>query len=208
MCARLCLFGSPPLGLPLPPDWEPAYNIAPTELLPTVIRQGNQLVARVMVWGWRPAWSKHPILHARAETVLEKPMFRGAMKSRRCVILASGFFEWQGEPGHRQPFYTHVPHRPVFGIPGLYMTSEETNMYEAVAITTEPDSAGAIMHPRMPVILTESDIELFLTTDDLLEAHSMLMMPYPDEMLERYPVAKAVGNARWKSPECITRMSE
>lgn len=207
MCARFSMFGGELPELPLPPDWEPQYNIAPTELVPAVIPVAGGMKPRVMVWGWRPAWAKHMMINARAETVLEKPMFKGSMKSRRCVVAASGYFEWREEQGAKQPYFFHVPDRPTFGIAGLYVTSEETGMYEVVLITTEPNDVAAGFHDRMPAILTGTDINTYLHTADVLEAHSMLMMAFPGELMEIYPVAKHMSNPRWKGADCIRRIA-
>jgi putative SOS response-associated peptidase YedK len=165
-----------------------------------------------MQWGLVPRWQRSdgkrgvaPI-NARAETLLEKPMFRGLTKSKRCIVPASGFYEWRKVDGRKQPYYLTSEDGDPWGFAGLYdLTHDEDNDAAGsfTIITTSANSAVAPVHERMPVILRREDEEEWVSREvtDPVEVEQLLR-PYPEDMLI-YPVSTAVNNTRNNSPELI-----
>ncbi len=184
------------------------FNIAPTQQAP-VIRAGPEGREVAMLrWGLVPSWASDlkvgtKMINARGETAAQKPAFRSAFKQRRCLVPATGFFEWQGEPGRKTPYAITVPGRPVFAFAGLW-ESWRGGDAEAVetftVITTEPNEQVARIHDRMPVILAEADYDAWLF--DTPEAAQSLIRPYALPVALR-AVAKTVGNPRIDTPEVL-----
>ena len=197
------------LAIQLPHTW----NAAPTNTLPVIVEQDGEREAQLMQWGLIPRWAKPgdkkgiaPI-NARAETLSEKPMFRNLIKRNRCLVPANGFYEWKNLGDHKQPYYITVPDDPLFGFAGLYDTyaneqGEETGTY--TIITTEPNELMSALHTRMPVILHKEDEEEWLDPEvtDPLQVERLLV-PYPADEMEAYPVSRKVGNTRNDGPDLI-----
>jgi putative SOS response-associated peptidase YedK len=177
------------------------FNIAPGSEMPVIIHEEkNELV--IMKWGMVPHWTKdihtakRPI-NARAETLAEKPSFKELLKNRRCLVPASGFFEWKKEGNKKIPFYIHLPKSPLFAFAGLYdrWTDPEGNLvFTYTIITTEPNDLIAKIHNRMPSILLpeNEDRWLFkipLSAGDLKE----ILTPFPAENMSMYPVSPLVN---------------
>ncbi len=188
------------------------YNIAPTQPV-MVITNTAPTTLTVQKWGLIPSWSKDPsiastLINARAETLEEKPSFRTAFKRRRCIIPATGFYEWgKGEGKTKQPYYIHLKDTPVFGFAGLWETwhSLDGDMVETCTIiTTEPNDLIRPLHHRMAVILDPEDYDLWLSPDELPPmALKPLLNSYPAEQMAYYPISTLVNNVRNDSPECI-----
>lgn len=157
-----------------------------------------------MRWGLLPSWTKDPkkaplLNNARAETVAEKPSFRSAFKHRRCLIPASGFFEWKLEGKQKQPYYFRREDDKPIAFAGLWETWNEIE--SCTIITTDANAVMAPIHHRMPVVLGVNDYANWMdpAADDLLS----LLTPCPDDELICYPVNKVVNNARNQGPQCI-----
>lgn len=198
--------------------FEPTFNAAPSELLPVVTADDEgQRQLRLLRWGLIPRWSKpgskgvQPI-NARVETLREKPMFRPLLSRRRCIVPASGYYEWRNEGGVKQPYFLTTKDREIFGFAGLY---DETTDPEAVGpaaaaagsytiITAGAHEALASLHDRMPVILRPEHEADWLSPDvtDALEIEQLLN-PRPASEMLTYPVSKAVNNVRNDSPDLI-----
>jgi len=156
----------------------------------------------MMHWGLVPHWAKdimatHRPINARVESLAEKPMFRDLLKSRRCLVPASGFFEWKKEIGRKVLFYIHVKDDPVFGFAGLYdiwrnPAGEILQTY--TIITTAANELVAPLHNRMPVILRQDD-EIRWLSCDLIPAEDInrILAQYPAESMEAYPVSERVN---------------
>ena len=177
------------------------FNIAPGSTNP-VITMHERVEAVMMQWGLVPHWSKeikatHRPINARADSLAEKPMFRELLKSKRCLVPASGFFEWKQEGGHKIPCYVHLKDDPVFTFAGLYDTWSNpagATLSTYTIITTAPNSLMAPIHDRMPVILQSEDEKRWISpgplgADDLHRIFS----PYPEEGMEIYPVSDRVN---------------
>ena len=189
---------------------DPAYNIAPTQSVAVVTeRQGtHQRVLTRMRWGFQPAWMKEkepgkpaPI-NARAETIAERPMFRGALARQRCLIPADGFYEWQEAAGQRakQPYYIHLKDSSLFALAGIYTRGQDAagELWASCAIvTTEPNSLMTSIHNRMPVILPR-DLEAAWLDSTLTDPAFALgcLRPYRADLMEAYPVSPMVSSAR------------
>ncbi len=191
------------------------YNIAPMQNIGAVraAEGGRELV--LLRWGLIPSWSKddkiaNKLTNARAETVAEKPSFRSAFKSRRCIIPASGFFEWKRESKQKQPFYIHPRGEELFSFAALWETwhDPEGEIVESCAIiTTEANELMQPIHDRMPVILNWSGEEQWLDPETSKEDLRSLLVPFASDQMEAYPVSTWVNNAKNQGPKCIEPLS-
>ena len=180
---------------------QPRYNVAPSQSLPVVVRNSpNRLVE--MQWGLIPSWSKEPqaqfsTINARAETVTKSPVFRGPFKSRRCLVPASGFYEWQRTSNGKQPFCIRLKDDDLFAFAGLYdiwRDADGNELYSYTVITTTPNRLVAPIHNRMPVILRRDDEDAWLDNKTEPTRLMSLLAAYPAEEMEAYPVSRALNN--------------
>lgn len=206
------------------------FNIAPTQEVPVVPNDGANRV-QLFRWGLVPRWAKDPsigtkMINARAETVAEKPSFRDALKRRRCLMLADGFYEWRTNPGQKTKTPIHIKLRTgrPFAFAGLWETwtprpeagagkaaspeSRPEPLRTCTIITTEANALMRQFHHRMPVILDREDYALWLTPGPV-EADVLLplLRPYPPEAMVAYPVSTAVNNARHDNADCIVQVA-
>jgi putative SOS response-associated peptidase YedK len=185
-----------------PANLQPRYNICPTTPINTVVAQDGKNGLVPMRWGLIPSWWKKrakdvpATFNARAESVAEKPMFRSAFKQRRCLIPASGYYEWQDTPGGKQPYYfTRRDDLPIT-IAGLWDEWKDIETGERVKsctmIITDANDFVRKIHDRMPVILEREQFGAWLTG----EAGSELLRPAADDVLQKWPVSKRVNSSR------------
>jgi putative SOS response-associated peptidase YedK len=150
------------------------------------------------------------LINARSETVQEKPSFREALKKRRCIIPADGFYEWQRTATRKQPYFFHLGNNLPFGFAGLWdrWRSEDGEVIESCAIlTTEANELLRPIHERMPVILQLEDHELWLDHDARTRGLLMDMLrPYPASEMVAYPVGTQVNKIRSQGPGLVDRM--
>ena len=190
-------------------EMSPRYNAAPSQLLPVILYPPlGQMV--MMNWGFLPRWAestKHPMINARAETVTTKPSFKHAFKSRRCLVLADGFYEWQKTPQGKQPMRFVRKDREPFSMAGIWETWEDTTSGDEWAsfaiLTTEANKVTSQVHHRMPVILSSEQEKVWLDTQSPLESCLNLCRPYPDEYLSVYPVSRKLNSAQFDDPTLI-----
>lgn len=225
MCGRYALYG--PISRlserfaasidALPADFGPRYNAAPMQMLPVVRqRPGGERVAHLLRWGLLPGWAKDPgiatrLINARAETLAEKPAFRAAYRARRCIVPASGFYEWRATPGGKQPYYIQPANDELFGLAGLWerwTRPEGTPIDTFTVITTAANATMQALHERMPVILQPAEYGPWLSRDTAPERLGQLLAPCPDGMLSMHPVSKAVGNVRNEGARLIAPESD
>lgn len=204
--AMVQLFAATP-GNDLPPV--PNYNVCPTNMV-HVIRAsdaGRRLVA--MRWGFVPHWYKTPsdgplLINARADTVAEKPAFRTAIRERRCLIPATGFYEWTVTAEKiRLPWYIHRRDREPIIFAGLWQEWERDGQHltTCAIVTTEANPAMSKVHHRMPVILDPADVALWLGEQG--KGAAPLMHAAPDDALEMYRVDPRVNSNRASGPDLI-----
>jgi len=208
MCGRYSLHAHPDViallyGLSQIPAQQPRYNIAPTAQV-LIIRNPGAAMVR---WGLVPHWAKDPSMgarmnNARAETVAQKPSFREAFRQRRCLIPASGFYEWKLESGRKQPYYIYPSRGQLFSFAGLWeQWNGATGSLETCAIiTTDANGKMAAVHERMPVIVSPGEYSAWLSGDAY---EKVALRPCPDEAIDIRRVSRAVNNARNDGPELI-----
>jgi putative SOS response-associated peptidase YedK len=164
-----------------------------------------------MRWGFQPAWmrgdgQRPPPINARGESLLDRPMFRGAVAHGRCLIPADGFYEWKAVPGRKtkQPMYIRLKGGDLFAFAGLYVQGRDDVGETCVIVTTAANEVLSSIHERMPVIL-ERDAELRWLDRDLEDGRAALsyLRPVPPERFETFPVSSLVSSARNEGPELI-----
>lgn len=220
MCGRFTLTLDPAqlqdlfdfTGLP-PTPVPPRYNIAPTQPVAAVALNPNgQRHLTFYVWGLIPSWAKDPsigsrMINARAETISEKPAFRAAIKRRRCLILADGFYEWQGAGKTKTPMYITLKDRAAFGMAGLWEHWQDASGNEinsCTVITTTPNDLMKPIHDRMPAIIAPRDYDRWLAPGELPEIdRHHLLSPYPPSQMQAVAVSKKVNSPKFDSVECI-----
>jgi putative SOS response-associated peptidase YedK len=193
------------------PNFPPRYNVAPTQPIPIVRLDGGKPAFALARWGFIPAWVKDPrtfslLINARGESVIDKPSFRNAMRRRRCLIPADGFYEWSdGTP--RRPYFVRPKAGGPIALAGLWETWTGPNGEEvdtATIITTPANRLLAAIHDRMPVIVAPDAFNLWLdcaAVDELTAA--ALIAPAAEALLEYHPVSNAVNRAANDSPDLI-----
>jgi putative SOS response-associated peptidase YedK len=179
----------------------PRYNIAPTTDIDVVIDRGKGRELVKMRWGMIPRWwKKSPkelpaTFNARAESVAEKPMFRDSFRSRRCIIPASGFYEWTGPRTNRQPFYFTSPSGEPLAFAGLWdrWRNPETgeDVQSCTIVVTDANLFMREYHDRMPVVLAEGDFDAWLSGNAGLE----ILRPAPEDVLRAWKVSQRVNRA-------------
>src|SRR5690606_27192797 len=180
------------------------FNIAPSQKAPVLRRFNDDLVGAELRWGFLPAWMTNgkPQINARSETVFEKPMFRSAARSTRCMVFASGWYEWQATASGKQP-YAFEPEEPVafagLWTPGRSSDGAADDSY--LVLTTDANETASAVHNRMPVTLK---------TDQWLEwietGNPELLRPF-EGRLQVWPVTRKVGNPRYDAPDCVERLA-
>ena len=203
------------------PRVTPRYNIAPTQPAP-VVRVDREAEARrldLLHWGLIPSWAKDPgigsrMINARAETVADKPAFRSALRYRRCLVAADGFYEWKKIEGQKrkQPYYIHMADRLPFAFAGLWEhweSADEAEIDSCTIITTEPNKLMESLHNRMPVILQPKDFDMWLDPD-LQESDSLqlLLVPCPAEGMTFWPVSTVVNSPANDTPACTEPLEQ
>lgn len=194
-------------------DPAPRFNVAPTQTLPVIVRNSPNRVA-MMRWGLIPSWAKDAsigskMINARAETVAEKPAFRGPLRSRRCLVPASGFFEWKREGDGKMPHFIHLPDEPLFGFAGLYdiwRDPDGQTVQSYTILTTAPNALMSSIHNRMPVILRREDEDEWLDPANTEPEQLLpLLRPYPAEEMAAYPVSRLVNSPQHDTPLVLER---
>ncbi len=187
------------------------YNVAPSQVMPVVTLEEERRL-EFMQWGLVPSWSKDPrkaLINARIEGIQTKPSFRKPIRERRCLIPATGFYEWKNEPGGKTPYHIRRKDARLFAFAGLYDIWKDPDGEEIktfAIVTTAANDLLTQVHNRMPVILSQGQDTLWLETppgeiDLFLES----LQPLPSEKLEIYPVSRKVNSPRYDLPEFIQK---
>jgi len=197
------------------PPLEPRYNIAPTQLIPSILSApGGEKQLQMLRWGLIPSWAKDAkigakLINARAETVSEKPSFKAAFKRRRCLIVADGFYEWQRQEKQKQPYYFRLQNAQLFAFAGLWeqwKSPDEDIINSCTILTTEANDLLRPIHDRMPVILESKDYGLWLDSEAQQPQLQQLLRPYQADLMTSYTVSTKVNNPKNNTPECINSL--
>lgn len=217
MCGRFALFAAGDelaerFQLPESPLLEARYNIAPTQSVAAVrATSGGRELARLR-WGLIPSWASDPtignkLLNARCETVAEKPSFRAAFRQRRCLIPASGFYEWEKNgSGRKQPYFIRPRDGGLFAFAGLWerwLDPQGQAVESCTILTTEANEVMRPLHDRMPVIVGVDDDAQWLDPRAKVDALRALFVPYPGERMEAGPVSSWVSDPKHEGPRCL-----
>jgi putative SOS response-associated peptidase YedK len=197
------------------PDMQPRYNIAPTQELPVIVRNSPNAMA-LMQWGLIPSWSKEPkvsysTINARAENLLKSSVYKKPFQSQRCLVPASGFFEWQQTSAGKQPYYIHLQDTDLFAFAGLYdiwRDKKGQELHSYTIITTTPNDLVAPVHNRMPVILRRDDEDAWLDQDADPARLLSLLTPYPAAEMRAYRVSTWVNSPSNDSPEALEPLEQ
>ncbi|MCX5497518.1 SOS response-associated peptidase [Kaistia dalseonensis] len=192
-------------------EWfPPRYNIAPTQPILVIRADRGERQAALVRWGLIPSWAREPaelplFFNARAETAATKPAFRGPFRHRRCLIPASGFYEWRKDPGgKKQPFYLRPARSKLVAFAGLWEEWADANgnmLDSATILTTDSNADVAAIHERMPVIIGHGDFDRWLGVGEHGgEALADLLTPAPAGTFQAFAVDPRVNNARNDDP--------
>lgn len=196
-----------------PREYVKRYNIALSQMVLTVINDGQQNRMGYMRWGLIPFWAKDPsighrMINARSETIHEKPAFRNAFQKRRCLILADSFYEWEKDSGSKKK----IPNRILlkteepFAMAGLYekwISPVNEEIFSCTILTAEANEMIRPFHDRMPVILNQDGEKHWLDRGESQSFLHSLFVPYPAKEMEYYRVSQVVNNAKNESMNCI-----
>ncbi|MGH8807377.1 MAG: SOS response-associated peptidase [Noviherbaspirillum sp.] len=196
------------------PDVDSRYNIAPGSTILAIRATPEGRAGSLMRWGFIPGWAKDPkavpmLINARGETLAEKPMFRQAFRHRRCLIPASGFYEWKAVPGQKskQPFYISFRDGKPMAFAGLWENARTANgtMVDTCAIiTTSANAVVAPIHERMPLIIDRRDWDTWLGSESAPDAMlKELIRPFDAEYMQAWGVAHAVNKVSNDNPALL-----
>ena len=196
-------------------DWSPRYNVAPTQPVPIIRQKPKEPVRQLSLvrWGLIPSWSKDmsgaaSMINARSETAAAKPAFRDALKSRRCLVPADGFYEWQRTGKTKQPFCFEVNAGSLFAFAGIWDRWKDpggTWVKSCSILTRAANAVTAPVHDRMPVILDPGDYDLWLDPGmtNVLAAGDLLK-PFDAQLMRCYAVSARVNHVANDDAECST----
>ncbi len=193
-------------------DFAPNFNAAPTQDLPVIIKVKGKVVLDLFRWGLIPHWAKdmevsYKMINARAETVAEKPSYKGAFLNHRCLVPASGFFEWEKTETGKVPHYITLKDRKIFAFAGISSTwtspeGETINSFSIVTTTANPLMLK--LHDRMPVIIPRQDEKAWLDNEITdIERLKSLMVPYDAEEMQEHAVSSKVNSPKNNAKELL-----
>ena len=206
-------------GIDLLPD-EPRYNIAPGDdkhpTLVPIVRDSEGGRELVMVrWPFIPAWAKgkhvdYSTANAKGETLADKPTYKRAWQARRCLIPASGYYEWKKVPGqkNKQPYHIQVRDREVFAFAGLWERSRAVDgetVESCAIVTTQPSESIKFIHSRMPVILPQAAYPDWLSGST--DAAARWIKPFTEEPLQAVAISTYVNNPQHNDPRCVAPLT-
>jgi len=203
------------LGDPLP-NLRPQYNIAPSQAVPIVLEGASGRVMGHVRWGLVPSWMRafpkdRPQINARSETISEKPMFRSAYQSRRCLVPANGFYEWRrGRVKDNHPFLIHAQNMAVFAMAGIWETwtaPDGTKVHSMAIVTKDAEASIEAIHHRMPVVLRPENYRLWLAKDGAagLEA---VMKETGQVDLQYHPISTNINKASNDGNDLLTPVDD
>jgi putative SOS response-associated peptidase YedK len=217
MCGRYMIIATPEalralFGYAERPNFPPRYNVAPTQPIPIVRLVDGKRHFALVRWGLLPSWVKDPkkfslLINARGESVCDKPAFRAAMKRRRCLIPADGFYEWQAGGPRKQPYYIRAKSRQPLAFAGLWETWMGPNGEEletATIVTTAANKTLTPIHDRMPAIVPPQAFDLWLDSANVdPKTAEALIVSAPENLLEAYPISTDVNRVANDNPKLL-----
>jgi len=193
--------------------FHPNFNVAPTHQIPAIVSQDNETLLAAFLWGLVPNWAKDPtigsrMINARSETAADKPSFRSALAKRRCIVPADGWYEWQGSPGKKTPFYFSATNDSVLGLAGIYESWKQPDgqlLWSAAILTQAASADFSFIHDRMPVLLAPELQAIWLSApasplNEVLDSAASVE-------IQAWEVPAAVGNVRNNSADLITNQT-
>jgi putative SOS response-associated peptidase YedK len=214
MCGRFSLglvYGfSTRFGVPEVPELKPRYNIAPFQQVPVIVG-GDVKSVRWMRWGLVPHWAKGEefglkLINVRSESAMEKPMFKPLLNRQRCLVPATGFYEWQKQATRKRPYHIRIKDQEYFAMAGIYDTwsKEGKELVTFSILTTAANEAIAPIHDRMPVILRREKEGEWASREVLsADALSDIFHSVPASSIDAYPVSEMVNDSRADHPDMI-----
>ncbi len=201
---------------------EARYNIAPSQPVASVVQppESSERTLKTFRWGLIPPWAKDPtignrLINARSETVAEKPAFRDAFKTKRCLIPANGFYEWQKQTTRKQPYFIRLHDAEALALAGLYQCwtapdpPGQTTIESCTILTTAANQLMQPLHHRMPVIINPADYPLWLDTSlHKPKLFQKLFTPFPAQKMTAHPVSPLVNSPRNNTPQCLKPIDE
>ena len=193
----------------------PRYNVAPSQHVLAILFDGKKYRAGLIKWGFVPHYAKHEdqnfqIINAKSETLLQKNAFKDAFQSKRCVILADGFYEWLRENEKKQPMRILMKDEKIFPMAGLWSShidKEGNKIYTATILTTEANVLVRNVHERMPVIFDQTSEQKWLNPTSKAIELQELLKPYDASKMTMYPVSNRVNQASFDDPICIEKIT-
>jgi putative SOS response-associated peptidase YedK len=187
------------------------YNIAPQQDAPVVLNAYPNELALAR-FGLVPSWSKeeksaYSMINARAETIMEKPTYKRLIKSKRCLVIADGFYEWQKKADKKTPYRIFLKNDEPFAFAGIWDTwgEGEKQFYSFSIITTTPNKLMAAIHDRMPVIIEPEDESKWLQESTPMNYVLAMLRSYPEEKMEMYPIGNLVNSPGNNTAEVIKK---
>jgi putative SOS response-associated peptidase YedK len=216
MCGRFNLIATKPqimehFRLQRLPDYQPDYNIPPGQKILCVVKLDDGSNKAVnLFWGLIPSWSKDRkissrLINARAETLTEKPSFRTAYQHRRCLIPATGFFEWQTAETGKRPYHIHQPDNALFAFAGLWehWEHQQETVYSCSIITTAANNKIAPIHDRMPVIITPDLYNRWLDKKNTAVEMAEFLVADANSIMRLTPIGTRVNNPLHNDEKCL-----
>jgi len=195
-------------------EWKESYNICPTQMIPVLVEEPDGRELRLMKWGLIPFWAKDKkiavnTINARADTLKEKPAFRDSFKDRRCIIPASGFYEWQKLKTVKDPYY-FTPKEGLFSFAGLWsrwISPENTEVESCSIVTTEANELIKPIHDRMPVMLGHNRWSAWMAKATKPNELQELLTPAPANQMQVVQVSAYVNKAKNAGAMCIAPLN-
>ena len=194
-------------------DW-PRYNIAPSRRVPVVARTVEGRSLEMAKWGLVPHWAKESqtrfsTINARAETVATSAAYRTAFRQSRCIVPATGYFEWKKTPQGKQPFNITSSNGTLLamaGIRDIWHVGQDDQLVTFSIITTTANQRTRDIHERMPVMLRRADHDVWMDQTTPFEQLHELMRPCPDDWLRAYRVSTVVNSPEHDGPDCVLQL--
>ena len=190
----------------------PSYNVAPSQKIPVIYNENGIVALDAYKWGLIPHWAKEPntgykMINARIETIAEKHTYNKELQEGRCLIPASGFFEWKKVKDSKTPMYIHLKNREIFAFAGIsskWKAPDGTILKTCSIITTPPNAFTAKIHDRMPAILPK-ETETEWINPEIQDKKEILAMinTYPSKEMDAYPVSSMVNSPANNNPKVI-----